>query len=124
MTPADMSLEAGRQLGLPMVTIFSVRKSGGRAIAHALDFDLVATGSTPTDALRKLRAAVKHHIEFGFKNDLSKNDIRLDAPKECWDRIKDAPLTVGEQIEIDNNQRIQTMTRTAIDDTEECLTTA
>jgi len=122
MTPADTTQEAGRQLGLPMITTFSLHKSGGLAIAHALDFDLVATSETPGMALKKLRAAVKHHIEFGFRNGLHQNDIRLRAPQECWDRIKGAPLTLGEEIEIDNNQRIHT--QTAIDDTERCLTTA
>jgi hypothetical protein len=123
MNPAEMNTEAGRQLGLPMMTIFSVRSRAGRAVAHALDFDLVATAPTSKEALHKLRAAVKHHIEFGFKRTLCKNDIELKAPQECWDKMVDAPLTLGEDIEIDHH-RIRTMTRTDIDETETSLTTA
>jgi len=123
MNPAEMNTEAGRQLGLPMMTIFAVRTRAGRSVAHALDFDLVATAPSSDEALRKLRAAVKHHIEFGFKNSLCKSDIELKAPQECWDKIKDAPLTLGEDIEVDHH-RIRTMTQTDIDETETSFTTA
>jgi hypothetical protein len=123
MNPSEKNTEAGRQLGLPMMTIFAVRAGVNRSVAHALDFDLVATGSSTEEALHKLRSAVKHHIEFGFKMGLCKGDIELKAPQECWDKIKNAPLTLGEEIEI-NNHRIQTMTRTAIDETEPSFTTA
>jgi hypothetical protein len=105
-----------RELDLPMLAIFTVKASPTKAVAHALDFDLVATGVTSEQALTKLRAAVKHHIEFGFRNGLSKEDIQLSAPKECWDKIKNASLTLGEDIEVEH-QRIRTITRTVIDET-------
>lgn len=89
MNPSVTTPDAGRQLSLPMMTFFSVRTKGARTVAHALHFDLVATAPTKSEALRKLRAAVKHHIEYGLKNGLDQNDILLNAPKECWDKMMD-----------------------------------
>jgi hypothetical protein len=116
-------VEAGHQLDLPMLTIFAVKAGTSRAVAHALDFDLVAVGASPEVALQKLRAAVKHHIEFGFKNGLLAKDIRIAAPKECWDKMSNANVTLGEDIEVDH-QRIRTITKTVIDETEPSFTAA
>ena len=123
MNTLERTTPLSRRLGLPMSTIFSVRKCSGRIIAHALDFDLVATAATRPEALGKLRAAVKHHIEFGFRKNLTAEEILLRAPQEYWDKIKDAPLTIGEEIQIEN-QRIQTFTRTAIDENQPSFATA
>jgi len=117
------NVEAGNQLDLPMLTIFAVKAGTGRSVAHALDFDLVAVGVSPEQALQKLRAAVKHHIEFGLKNGLLAQDIRIAAPMECWDKMVNANVTLGEDIEVDH-QRIRTITKTVIDETEPSLTAA
>ena len=123
MNTPERTTPTSRPLGLPMTALFSVRKCSGRIIAHALDFDLVATGANRAEALGKLRAAVKHHVEFGFRKRLSQQDILLRAPQEYWDKIKNAPLTLGEEIQIED-QRIQTFTtQTAIDENQPSLAT-
>jgi hypothetical protein len=122
MNPAENQVPAGRQLILPMTAIFSVKKTANRAVAHALDFDLVAVGATPEQAIQKLRSAVKYHIEFGFKNDIDPGDIVNKAPSECWDKVYNGSFTLGEDIEVDH-QRIRTMTR-VVDETESCSTSA
>lgn len=120
---AKMTMDAGSHLDLPMMAIFTVRTSNKRSVAHALDFDLIAVGSSHEDALSKLRAAVKSHIEFGFRKGLCKDDIQMRAPKACWDKIVNASLTLGEDIEVDHH-RIRTITRTVIDETDRIATAA
>jgi hypothetical protein len=121
MTPAATNT-AGGPLGLPMTAIFTVKTSANRAVAHALDFDLVAVAPTSEEALLKLRSAVKHHIEFGFKYLLAGDEIRQSAPKECWDKVYNGSFTLGEDIEV-NHQRIRTITR-VVDEPEPCSTGA
>jgi hypothetical protein len=123
MNPAENHAPAGRQLGLPKTAIFSVKKTRTRAVAHALDFDLVAVAATPELALQKLRSAVKHHIEFGFEHALSSDTIEKKAPQVYWDRIYTGIFTLGEDIEVDH-QRIRTLTTRVADEIESCLTGA
>jgi ribosomal protein S13 len=116
MNSARNTASVGTHLDLPMTTIFTVKETTTKAIAHALDFDLIATAESKSEALKKLRAAVKHHIEFGFKHGLSENEIQRKAPQDCWDKIKHSTFTLGEDIEIDNHLRI--VTRMVIDETQ------
>ena len=67
-----------------MTTIFLVQNGKDRTVARALDFDLVTVAATADEALRKLRLAVKTHLEFGIKNGLCKEDIQVQAPEEFW----------------------------------------
>lgn len=119
MNPSEQYQEAGRQLSLPMTAIFTVKTTSDGAVAHALDFDLVAVALTSHEALKKLRAAVKHHIEFGFKHNLKAEDIQMRAPEEFWSKGYNGTLTLGEDIEIDH-QRI--LTRVLINEVEPCST--
>ena len=122
MNPAENYTPAGRRLGLPMVTVFAVKRTASRAVAHALDFDLVAVAPTSEEALQKLRSAVQHHIEFGFNHGLPADDILQPAPPECWPTIYNGGFTLGEEIEVDH-QRIRTFTR-VVDEAEPCLASA
>jgi hypothetical protein len=89
-------------LTLPMTTVFSVSESGdGKAVAHALDFDLVSVAASPNEALRKLRIAVKYHVEYGLKFGFHR-DILLKAPDEYWKPILGGKFSIGEPIVIDH----------------------
>jgi hypothetical protein len=116
MKDARTNESLGTHLDLPMITTFTVKQTGPKAIAHALDFDLIATAETKPEALKKLRAAVKRHIEFGFKNSLDQNEIQQKAPKEYWDKIEHSAFALGEDIEIDNH--LPVVTRMVIDETQ------
>ena len=65
------------------VTITFRPEKAGRITAHALDFDLVATGKDKADADRKVTLAVQSYVEFGLLNGWG-DDIRYPAPKEFW----------------------------------------
>ena len=100
------------KLCLPMTAMFSVVEHPDRTVAHALDFDLVAVAPTSEEAVRKIRLAVKHHVEFGLKNGFE-YDILFKAPQSAWDALTpDAKLSIGEPILIDK-YRLITVTRTA-----------
>jgi hypothetical protein len=91
---------AGRPFSLPMMAVFSVSSTAERTVAHALDFDLVAVAATKDEALRKLRLAVKHHVEYGLENSFDL-DILFPAPEQCWSALTpDSNLSIGEPIEI------------------------
>lgn len=102
---------AGTAFSLPMTAVFCVKKTPERAIAHALDFDLVAVAPTEAEAVRKIRIAVKHHVEFGLKNGFD-IDILQSAPEEAWSSITpDTTLSIGEPIEV-CHRRMLTATKT------------
>lgn len=65
------------------VTIMFHLELDGQVTAHAIDFDLAATGKDRVAALRKVRLAVKTYIEFGFLNGWVE-DIRYPAPEKFW----------------------------------------
>ena len=65
------------------------RAKDGKFVAHSLDFDLVAVGDDDTQALKRLRTAVKTYIEYGLSNNWPE-DIFFPAPKEYWDRFDQA----------------------------------
>jgi hypothetical protein len=80
------------------VTITYRESSGGKVIAHALDFDIVATGKNREDADQKICLAVRTYIESGFLNGWAE-DIRYPAPDEFWP-AKGTDLKVTGIIEI------------------------
>jgi hypothetical protein len=106
------------------MTVFSVRQCGGKTIAHALDFDIVAIGSDTDEAIRQLRSAVKHHVEFGLRKQLCDEDIRLRAPEEHWRRIKNAPVRIGEAIHIEVDGKSLEIIPNTTDETEPSFTAA
>jgi hypothetical protein len=65
------------------VTIRFHPEPNGQITAHALDFDLVATGLDRAAALRKVRLAVRTYVELGFLNGWVE-DIRYPAPEKFW----------------------------------------
>ena len=79
-----MTLPARKPFELPTtVTIRFYDEPGTGITAHALDFDLAATGSDRADALEKIRLSVRSYIEFGFLNGWAE-DIRYPAPDRFW----------------------------------------
>jgi hypothetical protein len=103
---------AGTPFSLPMMAIISVAIHPTRTVAHALDFDLVAVAETEKEALRKVRLAVKHHVEFGLRNSFNL-DILYKAPQAAWDAMTpDTALSIGEPIEIDHCCSLKTATVT------------
>lgn len=73
-------------LTLPMIAMIAVTNHPHKTIAHALDFDLVSVAASEEEAIAKVRLAIKHHIEFGIKNDLNL-DIRFPAPQKFWEAL-------------------------------------
>ena len=55
----------------------------GQTTAHALDFDLCATGKNREEATRKIRLAIRTYVEFGYLNGWIE-DIRYPAPERYW----------------------------------------
>lgn len=77
-----MTMPPRRPFALPTnVTITFRPEKNGRVSAHALDFDLVATGKDKKDAYRKVTLAIQSYIEFGLLNGWVE-DIRYPAPDE------------------------------------------
>jgi hypothetical protein len=71
----------------------------GKTIAHCLDFDLVVVHSDQEEAIQRLNAVVKAHIEFAL-NQGTYAQLSTPAPNEYWERfnkgifIKTAILTI------------------------------
>jgi hypothetical protein len=81
-------------------------------VAHALDFDLVCTANTSSEAENNLRLSVKTYIEYGLNNGWDE-DIMFPAPKEFWDKIsKDTPVRIGEPIQIERTRLLVVHTYT------------
>jgi hypothetical protein len=121
MTPLTSPISASpphvKPFNLPMMAVFSIANHSDKSIAHALDFDLVSVASTEEEAIAKLRTAVKHHIEFGLRNNLER-DIIFPAPQRFWDALTPhEKLSIGEPIEIDSC-KMPTALRTVTDEKE------
>jgi hypothetical protein len=55
-----------RQFRLPMTLTTTTSKQGDLYVAQSLDFDLVETGKSRTDAWGNLMLAIKTYVEFGL----------------------------------------------------------
>ena len=78
---------------LPMMTPVSLyQNAAGNAVAHALDFDLVAVSDTMDKAVEKLCLAVKIYIEYGLSNGWT-DDIIFKAPPRFWEGISQETKT-------------------------------
>jgi hypothetical protein len=109
---------------LPMMTYFLITKHPHGTVAHALDFDLVSVGKSDEVAVKKLRMAVKAHVEFGIQMDISK-DILFKAPEEFWAALTpETTLSIGEPIQIEKAHLIRTAFTTKTDETELCFSAA
>ena len=65
------------------MTIRFYDEPSGGITAHALDFDLAATGVDRSEALEKIRLSIRSYIEFGFSSGWAE-DIRYPAPDRFW----------------------------------------
>lgn len=89
---------------LPMTATFSLHvNSEGKAVAHALDFDLVAVADTYELALEKLRLTAKMYIEYGLVNNLSEC-IPSRAPDEYWNALTGSQCAMLPPLEIEDNR--------------------
>ena len=96
---------------LPMTTTISLcSDEAGMFTAHALDFDLACVGASDGEAYRKVVLAIKTYIEFGLSNGWD-DDIIFHAPDECWDKLENATINLGEPIQImDRRMRVYRVT--------------
>jgi hypothetical protein len=79
-----MTMPARRPFQLPTtVTVIYRTEKNGKVSAHALDFDIVATGENRDDADSKICLAIRSYVEFGFLNGWAE-DIRYPAPDKFW----------------------------------------
>jgi len=62
-------------------------KDGDRFIAHCLEFDLVAQGSTSEEARDNLADLTFSYLHFGMEKDIEQFSYHP-APKVYWDKFK------------------------------------
>lgn len=63
-------------------------KEKDRHIAHCLEFDLVAEGTTPDEAKDNLADLISSYLQFGKEKGISQFAYHP-APKEYWDRYEE-----------------------------------
>jgi hypothetical protein len=66
------------------------RDEEGDWIAHCLDFSLLAHARKPRDAIKKLIGVMIAHIEYLEKNDLMDQLYAFPAPREYWEKLREA----------------------------------
>lgn len=54
--------------------------------AHCLDFDIVADGNNPREAMHNLKELVEAHVEYALENNLT-NHLFNPAPPEYWNEF-------------------------------------
>lgn len=64
-------------------------EDGGRSLAHCLDIDVLASGSSADEAFRRLTSVVKTHIEFCVKNN-NLEGFKRRAKNEEWNMFHEA----------------------------------
>ena len=68
--------------------LFSENKRG-KAVAHCLNFDLVATAADPKEAERRLDLLVRYHLA-SYMSTNGASGIGEPAPSEYWDTYTEA----------------------------------
>jgi predicted RNase H-like HicB family nuclease len=63
-------------------------------IAHCLEFDLLAHGKTPKDAVKRLIGVVTTHIDYLEENDLL-DQLYDPAPEKYWKMLRNAKQIGG-----------------------------
>ena len=58
----------------------------GTYVAHCLELDLIAEGSTPDEACSEITNVIDVHVRTCIQNDNFEN-LFFPAPKEVWDRL-------------------------------------
>jgi len=81
-----------------------VYKEDGFFVAHALQLDLVVTGSTETEAVNDLIEVCQAQILYAAENDNFDNIFRP-APPEVWQRFFQAEAKAQEHQRITNIPR-------------------
>ncbi|MBL7131692.1 MAG: hypothetical protein ISS45_09895 [Candidatus Omnitrophica bacterium] len=57
-------------------------------IAHCLEFDIVAQGSTEEEAKKELADLILEQIKFAVEKDIEDTSLFHPAPKKYWDDIR------------------------------------
>jgi hypothetical protein len=84
---------ARKAFELPMMSVIRFCRDEEGFVAHALDFDLVAVGSTENEATEKIRWAIKAYIEYGLKN-YWQDHIIFRAPEETANELSPGATTI------------------------------
>jgi len=72
--------------------IVSPSKTSGKSVAHCLDYDLVASATTPEEALRRLKFLVRAHVETACQRGQSSVTALLhQAPEHYWQFFRNQP---------------------------------
>lgn len=61
-------------------------QSDGKHVAHCLELDLVAEGSTAEEACTEILNVIDVHVRTCMQNDNLEN-LFFPAPKEVWDKL-------------------------------------
>jgi hypothetical protein len=106
MSPAILKRARARAFRIPMTGAFlSCKRADGKVVVHSLDFDIVAVSADEESAFKKIRLAVKTHIEYGLSNNWTE-DILFPAPEEYWGYFQSAPKGSLPPIEIEDDRMI------------------
>ena len=63
-----------------------LREEEGYCVAHCLELDIVATGSTVNEVKKNIRDLINAQIDYAFSNNNLENLFRP-APKELWEMV-------------------------------------
>lgn len=106
MSPAILKRARARAFRIPMTGAFlSCQREDGKVVVHSLDFDIVAVSDNEEAAFKKIRLAVKTHIEYGLSNNWTE-DILFPAPDEYWQYFQESPKASLPPIEIEDDRMI------------------
>jgi hypothetical protein len=95
---------------LPMSVTFGTHEREGKWIAHSLEFDLAASGTSKQEALDKLRLSVKTYVEYGLSKKWD-DAIIFPAPDMFWERLNDDVVQLMKPIHIDSRVTMQVYVR-------------
>lgn len=73
---------------LPLTLTFTTAFTANSAVAHALEFDLVAVEATEEKALGKLRIMVELYIKHGVDRGWQ-DQLQFPAPQKYWDDLNE-----------------------------------
>ncbi len=77
-----------------------IKKEDDLWIAHCLELDIVATGTSSAEAAREIKDLIKAQISYAFAND-NLNNLFKPAPSEVWREFYECKQAVENQLKID-----------------------
>ncbi len=76
-------------------------RDGDIFIAHCLEFDLVAEGSTQEEARTNLADLIKTHIQFAIEKDVEDKALFHPAPSKYWEILHHVQTKIARKMFLD-----------------------